>query len=126
VSPSATIEQREKLMAAAGFTIRPADSAKRQALLATLPPHHFVQRAKDGQAIFLYADPLVCNCLYIGNNKAYDNYQSAVLQQQLAKDELGDQGQLREETEDGYGDELRVIEADEEGWAWEPWEVGGW
>ena len=126
MSPSAKVEKKEDLLAASGFTILPADTAKRHALLVKLPPHHFVQRSKNGKAIFLYADPLVCDCLYVGDDKAFGSYQQTILQRQMARDELGDQGQLIEESKNDYSDELKVITTDEEGWDWGPWGPGWW
>jgi len=124
VSTSAKVEKKEDLLLASGFTIRPANTAKRQALLARLPAHHFVQRSKDGKAVFLYADPLVCDCLYIGDDKAFGRYKETILERQMASDELGDQGSLRQESKSDLNDELKVLAADESGWAWEPWDRG--
>jgi len=120
------VEQKEDLLLASGFTIRPATTPQRQAMLHKLPAHHFVQRAKNGKAVFLYADPLVCDCLYIGDDKSFGRYQQTILQRQMASDELGDQGQLREESRNDYSDELKVIETDEAGWDWGTWGPGWW
>jgi len=123
---AANIEKKEDLLAASGFSIQPASTPRRQALLEKLPPHRFVQRTKNGKAIFLYADPLVCDCLYIGNDKALGSYQQTILQRQMARDELGDQGQLREESGIDYGEELKVLTTNEEGWNWDVWGPGWW
>lgn len=125
-STADTVDKREDLLLASGFTIRPANTPKRKAMMAKLPAHQFIQRTKDGKALFLYADPLVCDCLYIGNDKAFGNYQQTILQRQMARDELGDEGQLREESRNDYADELKAIDTDEQGWAWEPWGTGWW
>jgi hypothetical protein len=124
VSTTAKVEKKEDLLLASGFTIRLADTPKRQALLAQLPAHRFVQRSKDGKAVFLYADPLVCDCLYVGNDKSFGRYQETILQRQMARDELGDQGSLREESKSDLNDELRVLATDEAGWDWGPWGPG--
>jgi hypothetical protein len=123
---ASNVEKREDLLAASGFTIRPADTPKRHALLRKLPAHHFVQRTKNGKAIFLYADPLVCDCLYIGDDKAFSSYQETILQRQMARDERNDQAQLHQESIDDYNADLKVIAADEEGWDWGPWGPGWW
>ena len=123
---SAHVEQREDLLAASGFTIRPANTPRRQALLDRLPAHHFVQRTKNGKAIFLYADPLVCDCLYIGSDKAFGTYQDTILQRQMARDEQADQAQLHRESINDYNEELKVIDTDEEGWDWGAWGPGWW
>jgi len=125
-SESSKVAQREDLLAASGFTIKPADNPKRQAMLAKLPAHHFVQRAKNGKAIFLYADPSVCACLYIGDDKAYSRYQETVLQRQMARDEGDDQAQLIRESRSDYNADLKTTEIEDEGWDWGPWGPGWW
>src|SRR5271163_4714075 len=65
------VAQREDNLAAAGFIIRPANTPERQAMLAKLPANHFVQRVKGDTVHYVYADPLVCGCLYVGSQQAY-------------------------------------------------------
>jgi hypothetical protein len=69
------IVNHENDLAAAGFLLRPADTAERRALLAQLPEHRFVQRVKDGKVHYVYADSSVCQCLYVGSEAAYGQYQ---------------------------------------------------
>ena len=78
----------EDLLAAAGFAIRPADTPARQAALRALPANRFVQQVRGDQTVYLYADPLVCNCLYIGDRAAYGRYRQEALQRQIASDRL--------------------------------------
>jgi hypothetical protein len=54
------VEQREDLLSAAGFVVRPANTPERQAMLNRLPPHKFVQRVNGDVIHYVYADPLVC------------------------------------------------------------------
>src|SRR3989475_11169468 len=56
----------EQLLAAAGFVMRPADTAERQQRLAALPPYRLENRTKDGKVVYTYADPDGCKCLYVG------------------------------------------------------------
>ena len=83
-SPQQQVAQREDNLAAAGFTIRPANTPERQEMLNRLPPHHFVQRGSGDNITFVYSDPLVCDCLYIGDQAAYNRYQAYVQQKNLA------------------------------------------
>jgi hypothetical protein len=69
------IVDHENDLAAAGFLLRPADTAERRDLLARLPEHRFVQRVKDGKVHYVYADSSVCKCLYVGTEAAYGQYQ---------------------------------------------------
>jgi hypothetical protein len=81
------VTQREDHLAAAGFMIRTADTPQRQAMLDRLPPHKFVQQAHGQSVSFVYADPLVCDCLYIGSQQAYDKYRQYLQQRQIADEQ---------------------------------------
>lgn len=88
VSPQQRVQEREDLLAAAGFTAQPANTPQRRAALHSLPPHRFVQRAQGDRFVYLYADPLVCDCLYIGDQAAYGRYRQEMLQRRIAADQL--------------------------------------
>ena len=109
VSPQERVQAREDLLAAAGFTVRPANTPARQATLRALPANRFVQRARGDRVVYLYADPLVCNCLYIGDQAAYGRYRQEVLQRQIASDRL-----------------LAAEMYSDPGWSWDPWGTGWW
>lgn len=101
------VSQREDHLAAAGFVVKPADTPERQAMLNRLPPHHFVTRTHDKTVTYVYADPLVCDCMYVGSQQAYDRYRQYVEQKKLADE--------RELTADMYNDPQ---------WNWAAW--GPW
>jgi hypothetical protein len=65
---------REDLLAASGFVERKADTPERIAALRSLPPHQFVMRNSNGSVKYMYADPIACNCIYVGGQRAYDQY----------------------------------------------------
>ena len=77
----------EELLAAAGFVMRPADTAERQQRLAALPPYRLESRTKDGKVVYTYADPGGCQCLYVGGSKEYSEYQRLRVERQIAADE---------------------------------------
>ncbi len=81
------VEHREDLLAAAGFIVRPANTPERQTMLTRLPPHKFVQRVNGDVVHYVYADPLVCGCLYVGSQQAYNQYKANQLQQNLADEQ---------------------------------------
>jgi len=104
------VQQREDLLSAAGFIVRPANTPERQAMLNRLPPHKFVQRVNGDVVHYVYADPLVCGCLYVGTQQAYNQYKANQLQQHLA-----DEQQMAADT---YSDAAW-------NWgAWGPWTAG--
>lgn len=78
------VGQKEDLLAAAGFQVRIADSPHRLAAMRSLPPNKFVTKVVNGQPVYLYADPLVCRCVYFGNQQNWAAYRQEVLAKQLA------------------------------------------
>lgn len=81
------IEHHENNLAAAGFLIRPANTPERQAMLQRLPPHKFVRRVHGDVIHYVYADPSVCGCLYVGTQQAYDQYRRDQQQKHLADEQ---------------------------------------
>jgi hypothetical protein len=82
------VEDTEQLLAAAGFKIRPADTAEKLAHLETLQPFKLVARSRNNQFVYTYADPQYCKCLYAGGPKAYQELQRLKLQKQQAAAEV--------------------------------------
>jgi len=82
------VQNKENMLAAAGFTLLPASTPQRQASLASLPPHKFVHRTRNGKVVYIYADPTICDCLYVGDQAAYGRYRQNVFQKNLADERL--------------------------------------
>ena len=62
----------EQLLAAAGFEKKVADTPAKLAHLGTLTPaRKLVTHRRDGQLYYVYADPEVCKCLYVGTAAQY-------------------------------------------------------
>jgi len=99
------VGQKEDLLAAAGFQIRVADNPQRLAAMRRLPPNKFLTRIVNGQPVYLYADPLVCQCVYFGTQQNWAAYRQEVLARQLA-----DEAQM-------------TAMMNESAWEWSPW---GW
>ena len=78
------VGQKEDLLAAAGFQVRIADSPHRLAAMRSLPPNKFVTKVVNGQPVYVYADPLVCRCVYFGNQQNWAAYRQEMLAKQLA------------------------------------------
>lgn len=101
------VVEHEDNLAAAGFIVRPANTPERQAMLNRLPPHQFVQRVNGDTVHYVYADPLVCGCLYVGTQQAFAQYKLHEQQQNLANEQLM--------TAQAYSDPA---------WSWNAW--GPW
>ena len=74
--------QKEDMLAEAGFSFRPADTPRKVAALKAFPAHKFVATQRNGTNVWIYADPTICGCLYIGNDAAYGRYRAQVLQKE--------------------------------------------
>jgi hypothetical protein len=81
------VQNKEDMLAAAGFTLVPANTPQRQAALASLPPHKFVRQERNNTVVYTYADPTICDCLYVGNQAAYGRYRENVFQKKLADEQ---------------------------------------
>jgi len=78
---------QEDLLSTAGFTVWPANTPERIAFLHDLPPNKVVQRVRGGTVRYVYADPLVYGCLYVGHEDAYGRYCQEVFQRRLANEQ---------------------------------------
>ena len=76
----------ERLLAAAGFQMRPAESPERVRGLATMPPLKVVSRSQDGNVVYTFADPENCHCLYVGGPKEYSAYERLVVEKEIARE----------------------------------------
>jgi hypothetical protein len=84
---SASARKIEPLLAAAGFKMLLADTPEKVAHLETLTPHKLVPHVQDGQTVYIYADPDVCSCAYVGDELAYQRYQEMALARKIAADQ---------------------------------------
>jgi hypothetical protein len=108
-SPQQKIATKEDRLAAAGFRIVPVNTPEQQASLKTLPPNKFSRQVRGDQVIYVWPDPIVCGCLYVGSQQAYGTYR----QNQLAKN-IADEN---------------LMAANENSMDWGPWAAGyypGW
>ena len=82
-------KQKENLLAAAGFQMKPADTASRVAHLQTLTPLKLVPhtRTSDGKLLYVFADPKGCQCLYVGDEGAYRRFRQ-LAEQKVAQEQM--------------------------------------
>jgi len=74
----------ERLLAAAGFQKKPADTPAKLAHLERLPSRKILRRETNGQTHYVYADRNGCRCLYAGTELQYERYRALVRQQTMA------------------------------------------
>jgi hypothetical protein len=103
-----SVSRKEDRLTAAGFQVRQADTQARRAMLASLPANQFVQRVRADAVNYVYADPLVCGCLYVGSQASYEAYRRAMLEAHMA---------------DEHATSTQIYAND--GWNWDAWTTDG-
>lgn len=92
VSERERVEDMEQTLAAAGFKMQAADTPDKQTQLATLPPHKLLlQQLKVGDTPttgYVYSDPDVCHCLFVGDANAYQKFAQLAFEKKLAEQNL--------------------------------------
>jgi hypothetical protein len=68
-------QEKEGQLAAAGFVRQQADTPQKMAKLQALPQNSIVFSQRKKGAVYIYADAAGCNCAFIGNEAAYQQYQ---------------------------------------------------
>ena len=86
---SAALDQ-ERLLAAAGFQMKFADTPEKKQQIAALPQRKLVPvpPGEGGNPKFVWADLEYCNCMYAGTEQAYDRYQKLAAKQRIANEQL--------------------------------------
>lgn len=80
---ASTTRSTEQQLAAAGFHMEVADTPEKLAALRTLPARKIVARASPGATSYVYPDPDVCRCLYVGGEPQYQEYQRLQLEKDI-------------------------------------------
>lgn len=97
----------EGQLAAAGFLMKPANTPARQAMLGRLPAHQFLIRQNGSATHYVYADPLICDCLYVGTQQAFDQLRANQLAQNFVD-----------------ARQLAALTFSDPAWSWDAW--GPW
>jgi hypothetical protein len=82
------IRETEDMLAAAGFAMKRADTAEKMGEVGNLPPQKFVVIHRNGAPYYIYADPDVCKCIWVGDQQQYSRFQQLRLQKQIADEQL--------------------------------------
>lgn len=80
--------EMDGMLAAAGFQVRPANTPEKLQQLKSLTPRALVQMQRDGAPYWVVADPTVCQCLYVGDQAAYQRYEQLKLRKEYADEQL--------------------------------------
>ena len=103
--------EEERMLAAAGFQMKLANTPERMKRVSALPQRKFVKVPyRDGTVRYVWADAEYCKCIYAGTEAAHGRYWKLAMNTAIATDEA--QAAM---AADFYGDS---------GGAWGPW--GPW
>jgi hypothetical protein len=82
-------DQTQVDLGSCGFTWKIADTPDKMKQLEALPQRQIVPHKKDGKIYYIYADARDCKCVYIGDEKAYQQYKQFVYEKrQDRKDDI--------------------------------------
>ncbi len=76
--------QTEQEFAAAGFKMKLANTPDKLAHLKTLTQFKVVPYEQDGKVRYVYADAKYCECVYAGDEEAFEKYQKIAINQRIA------------------------------------------
>ncbi|MBX9709519.1 MAG: hypothetical protein K2X60_00610 [Xanthobacteraceae bacterium] len=74
------LEKNGFYLSSAGFRVKFANDAAGEKVLKALPPHRFVIHTVNGKDHYLFADPKVCVCIFVGNKDNYLSYRAILAQ----------------------------------------------
>ena len=72
-------QAKENRLAAAGFKKRPIKTEAQLADFRKIPAHMIRPSTYKGRSVYVYADPTICGCLYMGGTTAYNTYISGAM-----------------------------------------------
>lgn len=92
-----TPRSMETELSLAGFKVMAADTAEKQKMLHTLPPRSITRIVRPDNTYYIYADPDLCACLYVGREAEYDHFSRLGVER-----EISDQQLRANEVQQGY------------------------
>jgi len=95
----------------AGFIMRTADTMEKLTHARKVPPRKFIARTKAGKRYFIYADPDLCKCVFVGDEDAMKTYRDMVarspqLQLIIAPSGLTPEGQMIQDMDSDMSDQI--------------------
>lgn len=75
VSARAQQEARDMHLEDVGFVMRAA-SPQQLERLRSLPPRKFIARTVGGRRYYVYSDPDLCKCVFLGDEEAMQSYRA--------------------------------------------------
>lgn len=92
----------EDHLTTAGFKIMIADTGEKQKMLKSLPPETITRMQRDDSVYYVYPDPDVCSCLYIGREAEYQRLKELAVDQRISDRQMI-ANELNEDARLGWG-----------------------
>jgi hypothetical protein len=96
------IRMEEEHLLEAGFKIMIADSKEKLQMLNSLPADTITNLPHGGQTWYVYPDPKVCSCLYVGREIEFRKLQKLAADRRLS-DQYTVSHELAEDYQSGWG-----------------------
>jgi hypothetical protein len=90
-SRPAHVMELESRLVQAGFRRVPIETPEQNGAVAELPLHRLNRYQSADGSVFWYADPTVCQCLYEGDQKAYERYAGLLEQEHDTAEYINDE-----------------------------------
>jgi hypothetical protein len=95
---------KEDMLTAAGFKKRSIKTEAQLADFRNIPAHMIRPTSYKGKTVYVYADPTICGCLYMGGTTAYNTYIRAAMARSMRQEYKS------ETTESGYSPAPRMLD----------------
>lgn len=79
----------EKILVAAGFTYKVADTPEKLATLNKLPQHKLIQHTHKGHPVYIFVDVDGCKCLFGGDEAAHQRMRELLRSEKLTARSTG-------------------------------------
>jgi len=83
ITPQATADQVEKMLVAADFKYKTADTTQQMEHMRALPQGQFIRHQTAGRVYYLYADVAGCKCVWRGDAAAYGRYRELARERKI-------------------------------------------
>ena len=75
--------QMDEMLVRAGFKLHTADTPKKLDFLKSLPQNELVHKTYNEKMFYFYVDGSSCQCLYVGDEQAYQRFKQSVKEEQM-------------------------------------------
>ncbi len=82
------VDEKEARLSAAQFVRNQANTPAKLAKAQALPQNKMFIVTKGSNNYYIYADAAGCQCVYVGNEAAFQQYQALKVQQNIAREDV--------------------------------------